>query len=122
MEFDFVATHIRGASNKICDSLSRLPIPPPGELKSPSPVGVGHPVSSATLSRDMSLKYLEIDFPPEEVVNLASCLALLPDPEPCTISICAVLGSPSTAVWDILPLSVHDVAKATREDKVYGNY
>ncbi|CAL4058723.1 unnamed protein product, partial [Meganyctiphanes norvegica] len=42
-----------------------------------------------------------------------------PDPGATTISICKIV-EPTSAVWDILPLSVKDVAKATREDKVYG--
>ena len=45
MEYNFVITHIKGASNKTCDSLSRLPVPSAGDLKAPYPTGTGSPVS-----------------------------------------------------------------------------
>lgn len=120
MEYDFHATHIKGASNKICDNLSRLPVPPTGELNAPSPTGVGHPVSSTELARTMSVKRVQIDFPAEEIMESVACLAQLPEPNTASISICKVLGPPSTAAWDIVPVSVKDVAKATSEDKIYG--
>ena len=56
MEYDFVITHIKGASNKTCDSLSRLPVPPPGDLQVPLPVGMGRPVSSSALAGSLSVK------------------------------------------------------------------
>ena len=119
MEYDFHATHIKGASNKICDNLSRLPVPPSGELKAPSPQGIGRPVSSSELARTMSIKCMQIENLAEEIIESVSCLAQLPTSNTATVSICKVLGSPSTAAWDIVPVSVEDVAKATREDKVY---
>ena len=119
MEYDFHATHIKGASNKICDNLSRLPVPPPGELKALSPSGVGQPVSSAELARSMSVKHVSSDFLAEEIMDSVSCLAQLPEPTLASVSVCKVLGPPTTAAWDIVPVSVKDVAIATREDKVY---
>ena len=119
MEFDFTATHIRGASNKICDSLSRLPVPPKGELLAPSPSQVGQTVSSEDLAQSMSVKLTEVESA-DSIMDLVTCLAQLPDPKVETVSICKIVGTAPTAVWDILPLTVKDVAKATREDKVYG--
>ena len=119
LEFDFTATHIRGTSNKICDSLSRLPVPPKGELLAPTPSQVGQTVSVDELAQSMSVKFTEIDSA-SEVMDLVTCLAHLPDPKVETVSICKIIGTAPTAVWDVLPLTVKDVAKATREDKVYG--
>ena len=120
MEYDFNATHIKGTSNKICDNLSRLPIPSVGELQTPSPTGVGRMVSSTELAQNMSVKYSEVEQSGYEVMDSVSCLAQLPNPESSMVSICKLVSPQSSAAWDILPLSVKDVAKATREDKIYG--
>ena len=76
MEYDFHATHIKGASNKICDNLSRLPVPPSGELKAPSPPGIGRPVSSSELARTMSIKCMQIENLAEEIIESVSCSEL----------------------------------------------
>ena len=55
-EYDFTIIHIKGASNRTCDSLSRLPVQTPGELQAPFPTGVGSPVSPTELVSDMSVK------------------------------------------------------------------
>ena len=121
-EYDFTITHIKGASNRTCDNLSRLPVPPPGELRAPFPTGVGSSVTSTVLASDMSVKSVQVDysFIAEEIVQSVACLAQLPDPGTVAINICKVVGTAPTAAWDILPLNVKDVAKATREDRVYG--
>ena len=49
-----------------------------------------------------------------------ACLAKLPDPGITAINICKIVGTAPTAAWDILPLNIKDVAKATRGDRVYG--
>ena len=36
------------------------------------------------------------------------------------VTIAQVVGESCKEAWDILPLSISDVAKATREDKVFG--
>ena len=121
-EYDFTIIHIKGASNRTCDSLSRLPVQTPGELQAPFPTGVGSPVSPTALVSDMSVKCIQFEFSfmPEEIVQSVSCLAQLPDPGTTAIRICKIVGTAPTAAWDILPLNVKDVAKATREDRVYG--
>ena len=121
MEYDFDITHIKGASNKTSDNLSRLPVPPPGKLQAPAPVGVGRTMSSATLASNMSVKSADIvpQFVADEVMQSVMCFAQLPDPGVTAVSICKIVGPALSAVWDILPLSVKDVAKATCEDKVF---
>ena len=119
MEYDFTVIHIKGTNNKICDSLSRLPVPPKGDILAPAPLQVGQTMSSEELAQNMSVKFTEVEST-NNILDLVKCLALLPDPKVETVSICKILGTASTAVWDILPLSVKDVAKATREDKVFG--
>ena len=102
--------------------MSRLPVPPPGELQAPFPAGVGRPVSSTTVSGNPSVKSAAIEplFIANELVQTVACLAQLPDPGVIAISICKILGPAPSAAWDIMPPSFKDVAKATREDKVMG--
>ena len=50
----------------------------------------------------------------------AACLAQLPLQDEAPYSISAVMGVPTTDPWNTLPVTVKDVAKATREDRVYG--
>ena len=45
MMYDFVAYHIKGSENKICDSLSRLPVPPKGSTIVSAPDQECHTVS-----------------------------------------------------------------------------
>ena len=122
MDYNFTITHIKGKTNKTCDSLSRLPVPPAGELLAPFPTGVGKPVSAASLAGDLSVKCAAVDniFAAEEIILSVSCLAQLPDPGECEFSISKIIGSAPTVAWDILPLTVKDVANATRTDGVYG--
>ncbi|CAL4128351.1 unnamed protein product [Meganyctiphanes norvegica] len=121
-EYDFTITHIKGVSNKTCDSLSRLPIPPTGELQAPFPTEVGRPVSATSLAGDLSVKNVKIQcvFAAEEIVQSVTCLSQLPDPGETVVSICKVVGTAPTAAWDILPLTVRDVANATLQDGIYG--
>ncbi|CAL4121744.1 unnamed protein product [Meganyctiphanes norvegica] len=118
-EYDFTITHIKGVSNKTCDSLSRLPT---GELQVPFPTEVGRPVSVTSLAGDLSVKNVKIQcvFAAEEIVQSVTCLSQLPDPGLTVVSICNVVGTAPTAAWDILPLTVRDVANATLQDGVYG--
>ena len=122
MEYEFDIFHIKGASNKLCDNLSRLPVPLPGKKYALFPNGTGKPISSSDLAGGMSVKCATIEqcFSDYEVMQSVACLAQLPDPGTTAISICKVVGTAPSAVWDILPLSIKDVAKATREDKVLG--
>ena len=92
--FDFNVVHIKGTSNRVCDSLSRLPSPS-AELDS---------YQCSAMS----------------VYNSVSCLAKLPVDDSSQVCISSILGGPTTDPWNVLPVSVKDVAKATRDDRVYG--
>ena len=80
LEFDFTVTHIKGPTNKVCDSLSRLPVPLPGELKAPSPKG--NSVPSSDIIRDATAKLAHADYLPEEILCSVTCLSQLPDQSP----------------------------------------
>ncbi|CAL4089219.1 unnamed protein product, partial [Meganyctiphanes norvegica] len=120
MEHNFTISHIKGASNRTADSLSRLPVPPKGELGAPFPSSAGKPIPAATLAGELSAKSVDVMFVADEMINTVSCLAQLPDPGVTEVTINRVVGDAPTAAWDILPLTVKEVAKATREDRVYG--
>ena len=52
--------------------------------------------------------------------NAVQCLAQLPNTSYLEVSINAFLGGPTTDPWNTLPITVKDVATATKDDKVYG--
>ena len=54
------------------------------------------------------------------MIEALSCLANFPDPDGEVVNICKVMGSAPSAAWDVLPLNIKDVAKATIGDRVYG--
>ena len=122
MEYDFVASHIKGSENKICDSLSRLPVPPQGSTVASSPDQEGHTISSEELAASMSVKCIQ-ECESESAVGImdtVKCLAQLPIPAAEIVSISKVIGSNNTDIWEQLPLKAKDVAIATREDKTLG--
>ena len=122
MEFDFTAKHIKGSTNKICDSLSRLPVAPKGELLAKQPSQVGQAISSEDLAKNMSInsvKYAEIDSA-NGIMDVVQCLAQLPEPKVETVTIHKTVGTSDTKAWNVLPLTAKDIAKATREDRVLG--
>ena len=92
--FDFHVVHIKGTNNRVCDSLSRLP--------SPSTESDSYQCSAMS------------------VYNSVSCLAQLPVEDSSQVCISSILGGPTTDPWKVLPVTVKDVAKATRDDRVYG--
>ena len=111
MEYNFSVKHIKGSSNCTADSLSRLPVCaldrtapyPEGQLKRLDQL----PISA----NSVSFEY--------EIMEEVQMLALQPQSEYVDITISQIVGENRTEAWDILPLTVADVAKATREDKVY---
>ena len=54
------------------------------------------------------------------IVDSVQCLAQLPESKIEDITVCKVVGTLPTVVWDVIPLSVKDIGKATIEDKVLG--
>ncbi|CAL4075716.1 unnamed protein product [Meganyctiphanes norvegica] len=89
--FDFQVVHIKGTSNRVCDSLSRLP----------SPHTDTYQLSAMS------------------VCSSVSCLAQLPVDSCAQVSISSILGS-TMDPWNVLPVTAKDVATATRDDRVYG--
>ena len=102
MEYNFTAQHIKGDKNKVCDGLSRLPQPLPDNLLIEDS-GQGVPGCMT-----------------EEFVKLSvKCLSVLPMGCNEVISCYKSEGVAPLALQG-LPLTASDIAKATREDPIYG--
>ena len=123
MEYDFTATHIKGKDNEICDSLSRLPVPPKGATIVSSPQQKPT-VTSEELASTMSVKFASVQCDYDiDIMESVQCLAKLPihNESPIdNVSISKVIGSTTEHLWNKFPLTARDVATATREDKVLG--
>ena len=99
--------HIKGSSNTTADNLSRLPLCvggaaaeyPDGQLR-----------QLQQLPSVMSM----------DVVDMVQMLSQQPQIEVYGVTVYRVVGEPCREAWDILPLTIADVAKATRVDPVYG--
>ena len=117
MEYDFTISHIKGASNTTSDSLSRLPVCTTGDQCVPYPVGSN--ITRSSLLNQLSVKGAEcvVGRDCSAVLSSVQYLAMLPTCNVINVDIRKVVGSAPTAAWDILPLTVSDVAKATREDR-----
>ena len=118
MMYDFVVYHIKGSENKICDSLSRLPVPPKGSTMVSSPDQQCPTVSSEELS-NMSIKCFqenELDSTIGIMITV-KCLSQLPITEVEEVSIAKVIGNYENEVWDIMPIKAKEVASATAKDK-----
>ena len=114
MEYNFTVKHIKGSSNCTADNLSRLPMCidrgvaeyPSGRLQclDELPTSALHHI----LLEEQALM--------QEVQGLAQ----QPQQECVEVTISQIVGESGKEAWDILPLSIADVAKATCEDRVYG--
>ena len=115
MEYNFKVKHIKGSSNSTADSLSRLPL-----------CGIDrtaeYPSGQLRQLRELpttALNYISVE--EETVMQNVKDLALQPQQDVVEISIAQLVGDEANKeAWDILPLTIADVAKATREDKIYG--
>ena len=117
MEYSFIIKHIKGSSNCTADSLSRLPVCMAGGIQAEYP---SEPLQQ--LSELPIVNNLEVLWREEELMQEVQLLAGRPQEDIASVTIAQVIGETPKEVWDVLPLSISDVAKATREDKVYGNY
>lgn len=117
MEYDFVIKHIKGSSNCIADSLSRLPVPL-DEAGARYPDGVLKELGDLPNICRMELQPLQ----EEIVMNQVRWMAQKKQHQSeCDVTVHQLLGATGVGgPWKMLPLTVADVAKATREDKVYG--
>ncbi|CAL4110654.1 unnamed protein product, partial [Meganyctiphanes norvegica] len=116
MEYSFVIKHIKGTSNSVADSLSRLPV------SVNSDQGAAYPAGDVTaLTALPEIKKIGVYLQEDHLMAEIKCLAVNPVGN-CQeeISIFKVIGYMPNEAWDILPLSLEDVATKTREDKLYG--
>ena len=101
MEYDFTAQHIKGNKNLVCDGLSRLPQPSTNSLLIEDN-GCG--LSGRTT---------------EEFIHASvKCLSVLPVVG--TELHCYKSEGVANLALQVLPLTASDIAKATREDPLYG--
>ena len=130
MEYNFTVKHIKGSSNSTTDSLSRLPICSPGSTVAPFPVEqqLGQRIPDPITRMEGELKEPQelttvnkVEFSVEEgeILSDVAELAKYPRQEVVNVSVAEVVGDVPKAAWDILPLTIKEVAEATRTDKVY---
>ena len=115
MEFNFTVKHIKGSSNFTADSLSRLPVCMAGGTQAEYPSGPLQQLSELPV-----VNQLEVLCEEEELMQEVQLLAGQPQEAVASVTIAQVIGETPKEAWDVLPLSISDVAKATREDKQYG--
>ena len=115
MEYSFSVKHIKGSSNSTADSLSRLPVCAAGEQHARYPVG-----HVQRLSELPTMQKLEVLYEEEQLMWEVQQLASVPQEAMASITVAQVICETPKEAWDILPLSISDVAKATLTDKVYG--
>ena len=117
MEYSFTVKHIKGSSNYTADSLSRLPVVYHGKVSAPFPMV--HNTSNMDLPH--SIKSEAVNKVETEVLFDVKHLAFNPDLNIAECTVSQVVGDISTvAAWDLVPLSIKDVAAATKICKVYG--
>ena len=112
MEYSFVVKHIRGSSNCTADSLSMLPVVDKDSVSAPFPN-----VENAT-NMNLPFNYYAIKKVDSEIVVDVKYLAFYPAAEETSCTISQVVGDSTVAAWDLIPLSITEVAAATKTFKV----
>merc|ERR1711942_343917 len=114
MEYSFTVKHILGSCNKTADSLSQLPVVDKNSISAPFP-NVQNPTNF-----DLPKSIKKIESVDSEIVNDVKCLSYYPNAEetPCTIS--QVVGDVTVPAWDLVPLSISEVAAAAKTCKFFG--
>ena len=111
MEYSFTVKHIRGTSNATADSLSRLPVVDKGSISAPFPS-----VQNATnFNLPDSIKKVD-----SEIIVDCKHLAYYPSNVETLCTISQVVGDCTVAAWDLVPLSIAEVAAATNDCKIFG--
>ena len=132
--YDFTVKHIKGSSNSTADSLSRLPVCTPGSTvaqfpeeqslnaKIPDPIKRMEGVlkEPVELPEAPTVNKVDITVEEGEIMSEVMELASYPCMEVVNASIAQLVGDVPAAAWDILPLTMKEVAEATKVDKVYG--
>ena len=114
MEYNFTVKHIKGSSNCTADSLSRLTVCA-GDSRAPYPAeGVQQ------LSQLPTINKTEVLLDAEELMVNIQEIACWLEEAMASVSISQVIGETPKEAWDILPLTISDVAKATRKSRQYG--
>ena len=120
MEYSFTVKHIKGSSNKAAESLSRLPVVSPGTDSAPFPPV--HDTSGMPLPESItgSPAVNKINVVSSDVLSDVKQLSCYPSLNQVPYTIYQVVGDSPVAAWDIIPLSIKDVAAATKVCKIYG--
>ena len=121
MEYSFTVKHIKGTSNSTADSLSRLPVVTPGTVSAPFPPvqnATGMALPQSIIHKSPKVHKLDISF--TDLIDDVKNLSCNPSLEVTPITINQVVGDSPVAAWDIIPLTVKEVAAATKTCKVYG--
>ena len=67
-----------------------------------------------------TLKEIEIFCEEEQLMAEMQNLAYCPQEDIALVTVAQIIGQTHIEAWDIIPLSLEDVARKTREDKQYG--
>ena len=111
MEYSFTVKHIRGTTNCTADSLSRLPVVDKGSISAPFPN-----VQNATnMPLPEAIKKIE-----SEVIADVKRIAFYPLAEEAQCTVSQVIGDSTVPAWDLVPLSITEVAAATKTCKIFG--
>ncbi|CAL4127303.1 unnamed protein product [Meganyctiphanes norvegica] len=131
MEFDFTVKHIKGSSNSTADSLSRLPVCTPGTQQAHYPGGLAGNTSFGGMSTALGMRQqqsselpvcskIEVLLKEEELMDDVQELASAPQVGWASVTVSQIVGEAPKAAWDILPLTIQDVATATKDSRQYG--
>ena len=72
------------------------------------------------LHRSLTFKINKLEFSDSDLIFDIKCLAFYPDSEVTSCTISQVVGSDNVAAWDLVPLSISEVAAATKTCKIFG--
>ena len=111
MEYSFTVKHIRGTSNSTADSLSRLPVVDKDAISAPFPDAQ----NTSKFNLPESIKKLD-----SEIIVDCKYLAYYPSSVETSCTISQVVGDGTVAAWDLVPLTIAEVATATKECKIFG--
>ena len=114
MEYSFTVKHIRGTCNRTADSLSRLPVVDKNSISAPFP-NVQNPTN---FNLPESIK--KIESADSEIIADIKYLSFYPNAEETLCTINQVVGEANVAAWDLVPLSISEVAAATKTCKIFG--
>ena len=121
MEYSFSIKHIKGSSNCTADSLSRLPVCDGVQEDGRKVFSQAYPEGRVTrLAGLPSVQHVEVLREDEDLMAEVQELAQYPQETMATITISQIVGQEVKEAWDILPLTLKDVATATRDSRQYG--